>query len=78
MLKSTYAGGLTFNPAPIVVNEITLVGSRCGRFEEAMKFIEEYKPGIGKMISKRFHLRDAVEAFTYSARPDSLKIILCN
>ncbi len=76
VLKSTYADGFSFNPSSIVVNEVTLIGSRCGRFKDAIKFLEKHKPGLEKMISKEFPLEDALEAFNYSAKPDSLKVVL--
>jgi len=76
VLKSTYAGGFVFNPSAVVVNEITLMGSRCGRFEAAIKFLQMHKPGLETMISREFPIDDALEAFAYSARPDSLKVVL--
>ena len=78
VLKSTYAGSMSFNPSAIVVNEITLTGSRCGRFEAAIKFLEEQRPGVGKMISREFPMESALEAFAYSAQPGSLKVVLRN
>ena len=76
VLKSTYAGGLEFNPSSIVVNEMTLMGSRCGRFEAAIEFLQKYQPGLETMISREFPIEDALEAFAYSARSDSLKVVL--
>lgn len=40
VLKSTYHGGFDFNPAPLVINEINVVGSRCGRFAPALRLME--------------------------------------
>lgn len=76
VLKSTYAGGFEFNPSSVVVNEMTLMGSRCGRFEAAIEFLQKYKPGLETMISREFPIEDALEAFAYSANPDSLKVVL--
>jgi threonine dehydrogenase-like Zn-dependent dehydrogenase len=76
VLKSTYAGGFNFNPSPVVVNEITIIGSRCGRFVEAIRFLERYKPDLGDLISAEFPIDEALEAFEYSRRPDSLKVVL--
>lgn len=76
VLKSTYAGGFSFNPAPVVVNEITIVGSRCGRFEEAIKFLEQYRPDLSDLITAEFPIEEALDAFEYSRRRDSLKVVL--
>lgn len=76
ILKSTYAKSLTFNPAPIVVNEITVVGSRCGRFSEALRFLEMYKPDFSRMISKEFPIEKGLEAVEYSRKPGILKVLL--
>jgi threonine dehydrogenase-like Zn-dependent dehydrogenase len=76
VLKSTYAKNLTFNPAPIVVNEITVVGSRCGRFSEATRFLETYKPDFSPMISQEFKIEKGLEAIEYSKRPGILKVLL--
>ncbi len=40
VLKSTYHGGFDFNPAPLVIDEITVVGSRCGQFAAALRLME--------------------------------------
>jgi threonine dehydrogenase-like Zn-dependent dehydrogenase len=76
VLKSTYARGFLFNPAPIVVNEITCVGSRCGRFQDAIAFMEKYRPDFGRLISAEFHLKDALDAFSYSQKPGVMKVLL--
>jgi 2-desacetyl-2-hydroxyethyl bacteriochlorophyllide A dehydrogenase len=76
VLKSTYARDLTFNPSPFVVNEITVVGSRCGRFSDALQYLELYKPDFSWMISKEFSIEDGMEAFEYSKKPWVLKVIL--
>jgi threonine dehydrogenase-like Zn-dependent dehydrogenase len=74
VLKSTYAKNLTFNPAPIVVDEITVVGSRCGLFADALNFLETYKPDFSWMISKEFPLEKAMEAFEYAKKPGVMKV----
>ena len=76
VLKSTYARNLSFNPAPIVVNEITVVGSRCGRFSDALRFLETYKPDFSPMISKEFTIEKGLEAIEYSKKPGTLKVLL--
>ncbi len=76
VLKSTYAGGFNFNPASVVVNEITIIGSRCGRFADAIGFLERYRPDLGDLISAEFPIEKALEAFEYSRRPETLKVVL--
>ncbi|MBF0327988.1 MAG: alcohol dehydrogenase catalytic domain-containing protein [Nitrospirae bacterium] len=76
VLKSTYAEPFLFNPFQIVVNEITVVGSRCGRFEDAIRFLQSHPMPLDKLISAEFDLEDAEEAFVFSARPDVFKVLL--
>lgn len=76
VLKSTYAGGIQFNPSSVVVNEITLVGSRCGTFSEALRFLRKYKPDLSYMISARYPFSRVVQAFEKSKEKDVLKVIL--
>lgn len=76
VLKSTYAERITIDMAPVVVNEITLIGSRCGRFPAAIRFLEEHKPALENLISDRFPLSRAEEAFVRSAESKSLKVVL--
>jgi 2-desacetyl-2-hydroxyethyl bacteriochlorophyllide A dehydrogenase len=76
VLKSTYADNLSFNPSPIVVNEITLIGSRCGLFSNALRFMETFAPDFSSLISKEFPFDNAIEAFEYSRKPGVLKVLL--
>ncbi|MBD3242302.1 MAG: alcohol dehydrogenase catalytic domain-containing protein [Chitinivibrionales bacterium] len=76
VLKSTYADPLTFNPAPIVVDEITVVGSRCGQFADAVRFMREHHPPLESLVTAVYPLSEAVAAFERSERSDSLKVIL--
>jgi threonine dehydrogenase-like Zn-dependent dehydrogenase len=76
VLKSTYADGFPFNPAPIVVNEITLIGSRCGRFDAALRFLLNYRPDFSYMISARYPLGEALHAFERAKGKDVLKVVL--
>ena len=62
--------------APVVVNEITLVGSRCGRFEPALRLLRKGKIRLDEMISARLPLADAARAFEVAARKGGLKVLL--
>ena len=62
--------------APIIVNEITLVGSRCGRFETALPLLAHHRIPVEEMIAARYPLREAARAFEHAARPGTLKVLL--
>ncbi|HWB86067.1 MAG TPA: alcohol dehydrogenase catalytic domain-containing protein [Bryobacteraceae bacterium] len=76
ILKSTVHGAVAIDTAPIVVNEITLVGSRCGRFEAALPLLDHGKVRVDDMITARFSLEEAPEAFAAAAERESLKVLL--
>jgi 2-desacetyl-2-hydroxyethyl bacteriochlorophyllide A dehydrogenase len=76
VLKSTYKGDVTINLSSIVVDEITLVGSRCGPFAPALTMLANGQVNPKGLIDARYPLDDALEAFEYAARPGTLKIIL--
>ncbi len=76
IMKSTVHGDVCLDMAPVVVNEITLVGSRCGRMEPAMKLIKSGKLLLDDMITGEFDLADGPEAFLEAQRPGSLKVLL--
>jgi alcohol dehydrogenase len=76
ILKSTVHGAVAVDTAPIIVNEVTLVGSRCGRFEDAIPLLDHALIRTDQMIAARFPLRDAAEAFEYAARRGVLKVLL--
>jgi alcohol dehydrogenase len=76
ILKSTLHGLVPIDTAKIVVNEITVVGSRCGRFEPAIALLRSGRIHVGEMISDRFRLGDAAPAFARAAEPGVLKVLL--
>jgi alcohol dehydrogenase len=76
ILKSTVHGAVEIDTAPIVVNEITLVGSRCGRFEAAIPLLGDECIRLDEMIADRFPLRDAAKAFERAAEPGVLKVLV--
>ncbi|HYA17193.1 MAG TPA: alcohol dehydrogenase catalytic domain-containing protein [Bryobacteraceae bacterium] len=76
ILKSTVHGEVPVDTAPVIVNEITLVGSRCGRFEPALALLESRKIDVEAMISERMPLRDAAQAFARAAERGVLKVLL--
>ena len=76
VLKSTYHGGLNFNPAALVINEITLVGSRCGPFAPALRLMEAGLVDPTPLISAVYSLDQAEEAFLKSQDKRALKVLL--
>ena len=76
VLKSTYKGDMSVNFSSIVVDEITLIGSRCGPFEPAVRLLEKCEVDPSVLVSARYKLSDAVEAFEKAAQPGVLKVLL--
>ncbi len=76
VLKSTYKGDMNINISSIVVDEITVLGSRCGPFEPALRLLETRVVDPGVLISDRYKLNDALKAFEKAAQPGVLKVLL--
>ena len=76
VLKSTIAASKEFNFAPIVINEITVLGSRCGQFRPAMRYIEQKKVDFKPFISGIYNFDNAIEAFEKNKDKDTVKILL--
>jgi len=78
VMKSTYAGNLTFNASSVVVDEITLIGSRCGPFAPALRLLAEKAIDVRSLLQATYPLRDAVTAFEHAQRSGTLKIVVRN
>lgn len=76
VLKSTYSGSPAMNLAPLVINEIALVGSRCGPFPDAILALARGEVDVESMVSRRVPLERGVEAFEMAADPQYIKILL--
>src|ERR1035437_7175634 len=76
ILKSTVHGAVAMDTAPIIVNEITLVGSRCGRFAAAMPLLNHPLVRVEELIAARFPLSEAPQAFARAAERGVLKVLL--
>ena len=76
IMKSTVHGLVSIDTAVPIVNEITLVGSRCGRMEAAIPLLKSGKVRVDGMISDRFTLDRAPEAFTKAATKGVMKVLL--
>ncbi|HAX44184.1 MAG TPA: alcohol dehydrogenase catalytic domain-containing protein [Bryobacteraceae bacterium] len=76
VMKSTIQGETSLDFAPLIVNEITLVGSRCGRFEPALELISQGRLQLDDMIDSEFPLSEGPAAFARAAQPGVLKVLL--
>ena len=76
VLKSTVAASKEFNLAPIVIDEITVLGSRCGQFGPALRLLKNNRIDFSPLISAVYNAEDAVEAFEKNKERDVLKVLL--
>jgi len=75
-MKSTIHGMVSMNNASVIVNEITLIGSRCGRFEPALDLLRSRSINVIDMISERLPLSRAPRAFARASEGGVLKVLL--
>ena len=76
VMKSTYAAALTIDASAVVVQELTLVGSRCGPFAPALRLLAEGRVAVEPLIHARYPLGEALTAFEHAQRPGVLKVLL--
>jgi threonine dehydrogenase-like Zn-dependent dehydrogenase len=76
VLKSTYKGEMQVNFSMVVVDEITLVGSRCGPFAPALRLLETGLVTVSHLIEARYPLEQIEQAFEHAARPAALKVLV--
>lgn len=76
VLKSTVAASKEFNLAPIVIDEITVLGSRCGQFGPALRLLKNNRIDFSPLISAVYNTDDAIEAFEKNKQKDVLKVLL--
>jgi threonine dehydrogenase-like Zn-dependent dehydrogenase len=76
VLKSTYHGRASLDVSRIVVDEITLVGSRCGPFAPALALLAQGRMDVAPLVRARFPLQDAVAAFAEAGRPGVMKVLV--
>lgn len=76
VMKTTVHGRTPLALAPVVVNEITLLGSRCGRFRPALDLIAQGRLQLNAMIDAEYTLADGAAAFERAMRPGALKVLL--
>jgi threonine dehydrogenase-like Zn-dependent dehydrogenase len=76
LLKSTYRGDMTVNWSPFVVDEITIIGSRCGPFAPALRLLEHAQVDPTILIAGQYPLANALEAIAAAQQPGMLKVLL--
>jgi threonine dehydrogenase-like Zn-dependent dehydrogenase len=76
VLKSTFHGLPTWEASRAVVNEISVVGSRCGRFAPALALLSSNQISVADLISEEFSLTNGVAAFERAGTKGVLKILL--
>jgi threonine dehydrogenase-like Zn-dependent dehydrogenase len=76
VMKSTYKGEVSVNFSSIVVDEINIIGSRCGPFEPALRLLESRQVDPTVLIADEFRLGDALKAFERAAETGVLKVLV--
>ena len=76
ILKSTVADTAGLNLAPLVVDEITVVGSRCGPMADAVAMLARGEVTVEPLITGQYALDDAPEALAAAAQPDAIKVVM--
>lgn len=76
ILKSTFHGASKWSASRVVVDEITIVGSRCGRFAPALELLEKGEVEVENLISEQFNLSRGVEALSRAADKGVMKVLL--
>jgi threonine dehydrogenase-like Zn-dependent dehydrogenase len=76
VLKSTFHGETSLQMAPLVIHELTVVGSRCGPFPPALAAMAAARLDPTPLISATYALRDGLLAFEHAQQPGVLKVLL--
>jgi threonine dehydrogenase-like Zn-dependent dehydrogenase len=76
VLKSTYHGKISFTMAEFVIQEISLIGSRCGPFAPAIRLLEAGHIRVGPLIHAHYSLTEGMMAMEKAAQRGTLKVML--
>jgi alcohol dehydrogenase len=76
VLKSTFHGAADVETWPIVVKELTVIGSRCGPFPPALALLRSGRVDPRPLISRVFSLKDTIEAVRHAQQPGVMKVLL--
>jgi alcohol dehydrogenase len=78
VLKSTFHGAAAVETWPMVVKELSVVGSRCGPFAKAIALLRSGRVDPTPLISRTFALEDASKALRFAQQPGAMKVLLAN
>lgn len=78
VLKSTVAAKHAVSLAPLVINEVTVVGSRCGPFPPALHALAQKHVKVTPLIEAEYSLADGIAAVNHAARSGARKVLLRN
>jgi threonine dehydrogenase-like Zn-dependent dehydrogenase len=76
VLKSTFAGDVPISLSSLVVDEINLIGSRCGPFVPALRLMESGQVDFQSLVQAQYSLEDGLQAFEEAAKPGRLKVLI--
>jgi threonine dehydrogenase-like Zn-dependent dehydrogenase len=76
ILKSTFHGAVSLDTSRLVVDEISIIGSRCGRFDKALALLAAGQVEVETLIAAEYPLSDGVTAMQHAARAGTLKVLL--
>src|SRR5947209_16953331 len=76
VLKSTFKGVTAVDAARIVVDEISIIGSRCGRFAPALELLQDQMVDVESLISEEYALADGVRAMQRATEGGVIKVLL--
>jgi threonine dehydrogenase-like Zn-dependent dehydrogenase len=76
VLKSTYAGNLSLDMSAIVVDELTLIGSRCGPFAPAIDLLAQGRVDVDPLVQACYPLTEGLAAFTQAQQRGTLKVLV--
>jgi threonine dehydrogenase-like Zn-dependent dehydrogenase len=76
VLKSTYTEMPRANLTRIAVDEVRVIGSRCGPFDAALRLLARKNVDVVSLIEARYPIERGLQAFEHAARPGALKVLL--
>jgi threonine dehydrogenase-like Zn-dependent dehydrogenase len=76
VLKSTWHADSPVDLSPLVINEINLIGSRCGPFPDALKTLSSQEVVVNGLITSRYKLSQGPQALEKAAAPNQIKVVL--
>ena len=76
VLKSTFHGETEMDAARIVVDEISVIGSRCGRFAPALELLKTGAVDVESLITDELRLTEGLQAMEQASQPGVLKVLL--